>query len=83
MPNSASNTVTEIDPHTYRVVRTFATGAQPQHVVPSWDLTTLWLNNDLGNSLTRVDPRTGRPGRRVPVHDPYNLYFTPTGRPRW
>jgi YVTN family beta-propeller protein len=80
VPNSGSNTVTEIDPRTYRIVRTFRTGREPQHVVPSWDLKTLWVNNDLGNSLTPIDPRTGRPGKRVDVHDPYNLYFTPNGR---
>jgi len=80
VPNSGSNTVTEIDPHTFKVVRTFATGIEPQHVVPSWDLKTLWVNNDLGNSLTKVDPRTGKPGKRVAVHDPYNLYFTPDGK---
>ncbi len=80
VPNSKSNTVTEIDPHTFTVVRTFRTGTEPQHVVPSWDLKTLWVNNDLGNSLTRIDPRTGKPGKRVPVHDPYNLYFTPDGK---
>ena len=80
VPNSLSNTVTEIDPTTYQVVRTFATGREPQHVVPSWDLKTLWVNNDLGNSLTPIDPRTGAPGARVSVHDPYNLYFTPDGK---
>ena len=80
VPNSLSNTVTEIDPTTYQVVRTFKTGREPQHVVPSWDLKTLWVNNDLGNSLTPIDPRTGNPGARVDVHDPYNLYFTPDGK---
>ena len=80
VPNSGSDTVTEIDPRTYRIVRTFRTGREPQHVVPSWDLKTLWVNNDLGNSLTPIDPRTGAPGKRVDVHDPYNLYFTPNGR---
>ena len=76
----ASNTVTEIDPRTYRVIRTFPTGRQPQHVVPSWDLRALWVNNDLGNSLTPIDPVTALPGRPVAVHDPYNLYFTPDGK---
>ena len=63
-----------------RIVRHFAVGALPQHVTPSWDLRTLWVTNDLGNSLTPIDPRTGRPGRPVPVADPYNLYFTADGR---
>ncbi|GAA3078477.1 hypothetical protein GCM10010530_01320 [Kribbella aluminosa] len=80
VPNSGSNTVTEIDPRTYKVIRTFRTGRQPQHVVPSWDLKTLWVNNDLGNSLTPINPLTGLPGRAVAVHDPYNLYFTPDGK---
>jgi DNA-binding beta-propeller fold protein YncE len=80
VPNSESNTVDEIDPRTYRIVRHFSTGALPQHVVPSWDLKTLWVANDNGNSLTPIDPRTGKPGKQVPVEDPYNLYFTPNGR---
>jgi DNA-binding beta-propeller fold protein YncE len=80
VPNSQSNTVDEIDPHTYRVVRHFATGALPQHVTPSYDMKTLWVDNDLGNTLTPIDPRTGKPGSPVPVEDPYNLYFTPDGR---
>jgi DNA-binding beta-propeller fold protein YncE len=80
VPNSLANTGDEIDPRTYRIVRHFSTGALPQHVVPSWDLKTLWVANDDGNSLTPIDPRTGRPGKPVPVADPYNLYFTPNGR---
>jgi DNA-binding beta-propeller fold protein YncE len=52
----------------------------PQHVTPAWDLRTLWVTNDAGNSLTPIDPRTGRPGRPVAVRDPYNLYFTADGR---
>jgi YVTN family beta-propeller protein len=80
VPNSASDTVDEIDPHTYRVIRQFPVGALPQHVVPSYDLKTLWVTNDEGNSLTPIDPRTGLPGRPVPVEDPYNMYFSPDGR---
>jgi YVTN family beta-propeller protein len=80
VPNSESNTVSVINPSTYRVVDQFPVGANPQHVVPSYDLKTLWVNNDQGNSLTPIDPRTGKPGRTVPVSDPYNLYFTPDGR---
>src|SRR5215208_7016487 len=45
VPNSRSGTVTVIDPTTYRVVRTFATGAVPQHVVPAYDLSRLWVLN--------------------------------------
>ena len=80
VPNSISNTVDEINPRTYKIVRSFAVGAQPQHVVPSYDMKTLWVNNDQGNSLTPIDPKTGKPGKPVPVDDPYNLYFSPDGR---
>src|SRR5690242_2792081 len=80
VPNSLDGTVTVIDARTYRVLRTFATGALPQHVVPSYDLTTLWVANNLGGTLTPIDPVTGQEGKSVPVDDPYNLYFTPDGR---
>ncbi|HEX9366816.1 MAG TPA: YncE family protein [Vicinamibacterales bacterium] len=80
VPNSRSATVTVIDPATYRVIRTFPTGKLPQHVVPSYDLGTLWVANNSGNSLTKIDPATGQEGPRVPVDDPYNMYFTPDGR---
>jgi YVTN family beta-propeller protein len=79
VPNSLSNTVDVIDPRTYKIVRHFAVGKLPQHVVPSYDLKKLWVNNDLGNSLTPINPRNGKPGKPVRVLDPYNLYFTPDG----
>ncbi len=79
VPNTLSNTLQVIDPHTYQVIARYPTGHEPQHVVPSWDLKTLWVNDDLGNDLVPVNPTTGRPGRPVPVADPYNLYFTPDG----
>jgi DNA-binding beta-propeller fold protein YncE len=80
VPNSQSNSVDEIDPRTFKVVRHFSVGALPQHVTPSYDLKTLYVLNDLGNSLTPINPRNGLPGRPIPVDDPYNMYFTPDGR---
>ncbi|MFE6286718.1 hypothetical protein [Streptomyces sp. NPDC057877] len=80
VPNSESDTVTVIDPKTYEIVDTIRVGRQPQHVVPSWDLKTLWVNNNRGHTLTPIDPRTGKAGKPVDVHDPYNLYFTPHGK---
>ena len=80
VPNSKDGSVTVIDQRTYTVGRTFPTGAVPQHVVPSYDLKTLWVANNLGNSLTPIDPTTGHAGKSVAVDDPYNLYFTPGGR---
>src|SRR6185369_6345130 len=64
-----------------RVIATYHTGLNPQHVVPGYDLRTLYVTNDLANSLTPINPMTGRPaGRNIPVDDPYNMYFIPDGR---
>ncbi len=80
VPNSKANTVDVIDPRTFKIVDHFAVGGLPQHVVPSYDLKTLYVTNDTGNSLTPINPRTGKPGATIPVDDPYNMYFTPDGR---
>src|ERR1700738_496769 len=80
VPNSRSGSVTVIDPKTYQVVRTFPTGKVPQHVVPSYDLSTLWVANNASNSLTPIDPITAAAGKSVSVDDPYNMYFTPDGK---
>jgi YVTN family beta-propeller protein len=80
VPNSGSNTVDVISQTTMRVVGHFPVGLQPQHVTPSWDLRTLWVSNDQGNTLTPIDPSTARPHAPVSVRDPYNLYFTADGR---
>jgi DNA-binding beta-propeller fold protein YncE len=79
VPNSSSGTVDVIDQRTFKVVEHFAVGALPQHVVPGWDLKTLYVTNDLGNTLTPINPNTGKPGHTIPVDDPYNMYFTPDG----
>ena len=80
VPNSESNTVSVISQRTMKVIRQFPTGELPQHVTPSYNLKTLYVDNDLGNTLTPINPRTGQVGRPIPVEDPYNLYFTPDGR---
>jgi YVTN family beta-propeller protein len=79
VPNSESDTIHVIDPISMEIIDHWDTGDLPQHVVPSWDLKTLYLNNNRGNTLTPIDPVTGRPGDDIPIEDPYNLYFTPDG----
>ena len=83
VPNRRSNSVYVIDPATLAIVDRFPVGASPQHVVPSWDLKTLWVANNgarrSSGSLTPIAPKTGKPGNAIPVDDPYNLYFTPDG----
>jgi len=84
VPNLQTNDVYVIDPATFKVVDKFRVGLNPQHVVPSWDLKTLWVANNAENtkkgSLTPIDPLTGKPGKPIAVDDPYNMYFTPDGK---
>lgn len=83
VPDRIAGDVTVIDPLLMRVVGRFRTGVNPQHVVPSWDLQTLWVVNNAENrmngSVTPINPKTGKPGRSIAVDDPYNMYFTPDG----
>jgi YVTN family beta-propeller protein len=83
VPHVQSNDVYVIDPKTFKVVDKFKVGLNPQHVVPSWDLQTLWVTNNAEGttkgSLTPIDPKTGKPGAPIDVDDPYNMYFSPDG----
>ncbi len=79
VPEQLSGSVQVIDPATLSVIATYPVARSPEHVVPSHDLRTLWVNSDAGNTLTSIDPTTGRVSGSVPVDDPYNLYFTPDG----
>jgi YVTN family beta-propeller protein len=84
VPHVQSDDVYVIDPATFTVVDKFKVGLNPQHVVPSWDLKTLWVTNNAEGttkgSLTPIDPTTGKPGAPIAVDDPYNMYFTPDGK---
>lgn len=79
VPHEVSGTTSVIDPATMQVIDTFTTGAESQHVVPSWDMTTLYVVAGRSELITPIDPTTGRPGASIPVANPYNLYFTPDG----
>ena len=83
VPVRKSNEVAVIDPATFKVVDRYPVGRNPQHVVPSWDLKTLWVNNNAEHradgTVTPIDPLTGKPGESIAVDDPYNMYFMPDG----
>jgi YVTN family beta-propeller protein len=79
VPHSKSGDVWVIDPVTYQVVAKYPVGKELQHVVPSWDLRTLYATDDLGDVMMPFDAHTGAVGKKFPVVDPYNLYFTPDG----
>src|SRR5947207_7503323 len=57
VPNVKSDEVHVIDPVTFKVIDRFKVGKNPQHVVPSWDLTTLWVTN---NAEGRTDRKSIR-----------------------
>ena len=84
VPNLRSIDVMVVDPAAMKVVGRFKVGIGPQHIVPAWDLRTLWVTNNAegrtDGSLTPIDARTGQPGKAIPVDDPYNMYFTPDGK---
>ncbi len=84
VPSLGSDQVYVIDPDKFQVVDRFPVGREPHHIVPSWDLKTLWVANTgrrgAEGSLTPIDPKTARPGPAIRVADPYNLYFLPNGR---
>jgi YVTN family beta-propeller protein len=79
VPHSGSGDVWEIDPATFQVVDKFPAGREVQHVVPSYDMQTLYATDDIGNTITPIDPKTGAHGARIPIVDPYNMYFWPDG----
>jgi YVTN family beta-propeller protein len=83
VPNLQSNDVYVIEPSSRKVIDRFKVGTNPQHIVPSWDLQTLWVTNNAegrtDGSLTPIDPKTAKPGKPIEVDDPYNMYFTPDG----
>ena len=78
VPNTESDTVTRHRPEDVQGHRDDPGRAGSRSTsCPSWDLKTLWVNNNRGHTLTPIDPTTGKAGKAVEVHDPYNLYFTP------
>jgi DNA-binding beta-propeller fold protein YncE len=84
VPEIGANRVDVIDPATFSVVDQFGAGRKPQHIVPSWDLKTLWVagsgRRHSRGSLTPIDPISGKPGATVRVPDAYNMYFSPDGK---
>jgi DNA-binding beta-propeller fold protein YncE len=79
VPHSGSGEVMVIDPATFQVVDRFPAGQEVQHVVPNYDMTTLYATDDVGNTITPIDPKTGAHGDRIPIVDPYNMYYLPDG----
>jgi YVTN family beta-propeller protein len=79
VPSNDDGSVTVIDQATMQVINHYQVGKLVQHVVASWDLTTLYATASDANQLVAIDPKTGDKGKSIPVAAPYNLYFTPDG----
>jgi len=84
-PNLITGKVDVIDPETFKVVDSYVAIPSPQHIVPSWDLQTLWVSGDISYrgghaSVAPIDPKTGKMGAPIDLPDAYNMYFTPDGR---
>jgi DNA-binding beta-propeller fold protein YncE len=84
-PNLITGKVDVIDPETFKVIESLAAIPSPQHIVPSWDLQTLWVSADISYrgghaDVMPIDPKTGKLGKAIVVPDSYNLYFTPDGK---
>jgi DNA-binding beta-propeller fold protein YncE len=80
VPDTKDGDVWEIDPTTFQVVKKFHAGKEVQHVVPSWDLKTLYATDDLNDHVVPIDAATGQEGAQIPIVDPYNMYATPNGK---
>ncbi len=84
-PNLITGKVDVIDPETFKVIESLDAIPSPQHIVPSWDLQTLWVSGDDSYrgghaDVMPIDPKTGKLGKAIDVPDSYNLYFTPDGK---
>jgi len=82
VPHVKSGDIYVIDPATFQVVEKFKVGGNPQHVIPSWDMKTLWIAGSAESNsgmVIPIDPNTAKPGTTIKVQDAYNMYFTPDG----
>jgi len=60
VPNSESGSVSVINPSTFRVIRTFATGYYDQHVTPGWSLRRLYVDDTDEKALDVALARAAR-----------------------
>ena len=84
-PNLLTGRVDVIDPETFTVIDSLVAIPSPEHIVPSWDLQTLWVSGDISYrgghaDVMPIDPKTGKLGKAIDVPNSYNMYFTPDGK---
>ena len=76
--NSLDDSVSVIDPVTWRETKRIATGKQPHHLYLTPDEKSVIVANALSDSLTFIDPKTAEVQHTVRgIIDPYQLRFSP------
>ncbi|RYX97829.1 MAG: YncE family protein [Comamonadaceae bacterium] len=76
--NSLDDSVSVIDPATWKETKRLSTGKEPHHLYLTPDEKSLIVANALSDSLTFIDPRTAEVQRVVRgIIDPYQLRFSP------
>jgi YVTN family beta-propeller protein len=76
--NSLDATISVVDPVSWKVTKTIATGKEPHHIYLTPDEKSLIVANALSDALTFIDPKTAEVQRTVRgILDPYQLSFSP------
>jgi YVTN family beta-propeller protein len=76
--NSLDDTVSVIDPVSWRETKRIASGKEPHHLYLTPDAKSIIVANALSDSLTFIDPQTAEVQRTVRgITDPYHLRFSP------
>ena len=76
--NSRDADVSLIHPVTYAVMGRVPTGKEPHHLYPMPDNKLVVVGNAMSDSLTVLDPASGRVAMSIPgIDDPYHLGFSP------
>ena len=75
--NSTSNSVSLIDPKTYRETGRVTIGNMPHHMMSTPDDDALLVGSTGNNKLLYLDRKTGQVTGQVPMLDPYQLAFSP------
>jgi YVTN family beta-propeller protein len=75
--NSLSNTISLIDPKTYKETSRVSIGKQPHHMMATPDDDALLIGNTGNNELVFLNRKTGDVTHKIPMLDPYQLAFSP------
>jgi hypothetical protein len=69
VPDSTGTTTTVINQRTRHIVRIIKSGPLSEHVNPSYDLTTLYVDASEANNLVAINPQTAKVERRIAFPD--------------